>query len=586
MSSQPEGPEREYEQLKRLLLHQELARIEGLEQRLREPEHHAPLVGRDLPRAIRVSSAEGRKLSHALSPTVEGILHDSVRNDPRTMADALYPVMGPSIRRSIAEALSGMIQSFNEVLGNSFSWQGFKWRLEAMRTRKSFAEVVLLHSLVYRVEQCFLIHQETGLVLQHLSAEAVQHQDADMIAAMLTAIQDFVKDSFSTGDEALESLQVGELRLLLRKGPEAVLALVVRGNPPQELGTAAREALDTIHEEMRPQLRGFDGDAAIFEQIRPVLQDCMLARYQPRKKRRPWALMVVLAVLAALLVGAGGYFERQRQARKDAWNAFVASLEQAPGMLVVEHTQNGEQGSVRGLRDPLAGDPGELLAASAVRGWDVALRFEPYQSMEPEFVLRRAAIDLAPPATVQLALTGGALRAEGEADLDWLGRARSMVRAVAGLTGYDDSGVTSTELRRFDFLASRLEERWISFDEGSSRGADAEALDAATKDILELQGLAARLENSFTLLLTGTSTSTGSADANSRLRELRVEAVREELARRGVARELMQVRTREVFNAALGSKSQNHPRSVFFTVGSLRPTSTPLDWSGGGRTTQ
>jgi OOP family OmpA-OmpF porin len=151
MSSQPEGPEREYEQLKRLLLHQELARIEGLEQRLREPEHHAPLVGRDLPRAIRVSSAEGRKLSHALSPTVEGILHDSVRNDPRTMADALYPVMGPSIRRSIAEALSGMIQSFNEVLGNSFSWQGFKWRLEAMRTRKSFAEVVLLHSLVYRV---------------------------------------------------------------------------------------------------------------------------------------------------------------------------------------------------------------------------------------------------------------------------------------------------------------------------------------------------------------------------------------------------------------------------------------------------
>ena len=43
--------------------------------------------------------------------------------------------------------------------------QGLKWRVESIRTGRPFAEIVLMHSLLYRVEQVFLIHRETGLVL-------------------------------------------------------------------------------------------------------------------------------------------------------------------------------------------------------------------------------------------------------------------------------------------------------------------------------------------------------------------------------------------------------------------------------------
>ena len=87
-----------------------------------------------------------------------------MRRDPHVLADALFPVMGPAIRKSITETLRGMLESFNEALDNSFSLRGLKWRVEAMRTGKPFAEIVLMHSLLYRVEQVFLIHRETGLV--------------------------------------------------------------------------------------------------------------------------------------------------------------------------------------------------------------------------------------------------------------------------------------------------------------------------------------------------------------------------------------------------------------------------------------
>ena len=79
--------------------------------------------------------------------------------------------MGPAIRRAIAEALRAMVDSFNQVLQHSLSARALRWRVEAWRTGRPFAEVVLSHSLVYRVEQVFLVHRDTGLLLQHVAAD-------------------------------------------------------------------------------------------------------------------------------------------------------------------------------------------------------------------------------------------------------------------------------------------------------------------------------------------------------------------------------------------------------------------------------
>ena len=178
-----------------------------------------------------------KRLADSLAPTIEQSLRTSIRKDPGPLVDVLFPLMGPVIRKSIADALAKMVQSLNQAMEHSLSLRGWKWRLEARRTGKSFAEVVLLHTLVYSVDQVFLIHRETGLLLAHAVADSVDvQQDADMISGMFTAIRDFVKDSFGVEEgEDLDDLCVGGRTVWVRQEPRAVLAAVISGNAPVAL---------------------------------------------------------------------------------------------------------------------------------------------------------------------------------------------------------------------------------------------------------------------------------------------------------------------------------------------------------------
>jgi OOP family OmpA-OmpF porin len=155
-------------ELRSLLLGPAEARLAEIHSRVTDPQWQLKEVSHVLPAAIAVRSRQDNDLSEALAPTLTSAIERSVRKNPQTLVDAIFPVMGPAIRKAIAAALSGMVQSLNQSLSHSLSVQGLKWRLEAWRTGKTFAEVVLLHTLLYRVEQVFLIHKETGLLLLHV----------------------------------------------------------------------------------------------------------------------------------------------------------------------------------------------------------------------------------------------------------------------------------------------------------------------------------------------------------------------------------------------------------------------------------
>lgn len=183
-------------ELRQLLLNPEQVKIDKLQERLDNPQLYAEDLSKVLPEAIMLLSLQRQgKLTKALLPTIEEAIQLSVKQDINILANAIFPIIGPAIRKAIQVAISTLIQSLNETLDHSLSPQSFKWRLEAKQTGKTFAEVVLLRTLLYRVEQVFLIHKNTGLVLQHIVGELVAAQDADLVSAMLRAIQDFVQDS-------------------------------------------------------------------------------------------------------------------------------------------------------------------------------------------------------------------------------------------------------------------------------------------------------------------------------------------------------------------------------------------------------
>ncbi|HEY9779543.1 MAG TPA: hypothetical protein V6D09_05335 [Leptolyngbyaceae cyanobacterium] len=137
-----------------------------LQARLDNPKVLVEDVSAVLPEAIVLRTMQDEQLTKAAVPTVEQAIHTSVKQDLNILSDALFPVMGPAIRKAVSTALKTLTESMNQTLDQSLSPQSFKWRLEALQTGKSFAEVVILRTLVYRVEQVFLIHKQTSLVLQ------------------------------------------------------------------------------------------------------------------------------------------------------------------------------------------------------------------------------------------------------------------------------------------------------------------------------------------------------------------------------------------------------------------------------------
>ncbi|MGA2564083.1 MAG: OmpA family protein, partial [Steroidobacteraceae bacterium] len=279
------------EQLRTLLFGREIEVLSRLREVVENPEEFAAAVGRVLHGAIANASSDER-LGPVLAPALERATQSSIRKDPGTLINVLYPLIVPAIRKSIGETVDETFQSLNETLKHSLSWRGLRWRWEAWRTGRSFAEVVLKHTLVYQVEHVFLIHRHSGLLILHVAAKEATSQDPQLVSSMLAAIQDFVRDSFAgVRHQGLDTMQLGELRLWSEQGPFATLVAVIRGNPPETLHETLRAVLSRIHAERSRTLESFNGDSAGLGDIEAQMMECVALRQRAQRDTRrgfPW----------------------------------------------------------------------------------------------------------------------------------------------------------------------------------------------------------------------------------------------------------------------------------------------------------
>lgn len=460
-----------------------------------------------------------------LSPIVERALTASVRRDPKPLADALFPVMGPAIRRAISQALAGMMQSVNQALEHTFSLRGLAWRWEAIRTGTSFAEVVLRHSLLYRVEQVFLVHRESGLLLQHVTAPSTAAQPPDMVAGMLTAIQDFTRDSFGVDqEEMLETMQVGELTVWVEQGARTLLAAVIRGHAPFEFRAEMQRAIEAIEGEHATELARFQGDASPFLRSRPRLDGLLLMEAREPDRRTPWrtyGLLAVAVILAAVLLVPR--FMRERR-----WHAYLDRLRDEPGVIVTDAGRQDGHYVVRGLRDPQARDPMTLLADQKLGAGEVTGRWEPYVALLPQFILSRATRALAPPPTIGLRLVADTLVATGVAPEAWFTRASALAPALAGVGTLSLERRQPRELPQILPLVSAVEAHRVLFPTGVSLLDSTASTEAAAiaADVARLDSVARGLGLTLRLTVIGSADDQGNADANERLRMERADALR------------------------------------------------------------
>ncbi|WP_158539586.1 OmpA family protein [Meiothermus sp. QL-1] len=425
MEATPPGA---FESLRRLLLRPELEALKEL----RDPERWEEQVAQVLPGALVRRLKQDRALQYALAPLLEETFAQLVRRNPGLLVEILFPVLLPAIRRAVASLFAALTQSLNQTLEQVLSPQGLRWRLEALSTGRSFAEVVLSHTLLYQVEQVLLIHRESGLLLAHVVGEGVQVQDGVLVSGMLTAISDFVRDSFDPS-AGLNTVNFGERVLVVEQGPRALLAAVVRGTPPPGLAERLGEVLAEVHTRFVQELRHYDGDNRPFQQAHGALEGLLETQFKPRPSTRPYAAWLVggLGVALLLLLGLGHYRDER------AWRAYLQRLESTPGIMVVEAPRRYE---LRGLRDPLAPDPKSLLAGLPLKAERIRAHWQPYQSLEPEMVQKRIRERLDTPPTVHLAWREGVLVVSGQSTEAWIGRLRNLA-PLLGVERLDTSGL-------------------------------------------------------------------------------------------------------------------------------------------------
>ena len=190
-------------------------------------------------------------------------------------------------------------------------------------------------------------------MLQYVKAPGEGIKEAELMSSMLTAIGDFMTDSFDAKrSQKFEEARTDDFMLWVDHGPQALLAATILGTPPPELKNVFARENELIHQEFAGALAAFSGDASILDGARPHLQNCLLGQTgQPEK--RSWRWLAALAAVLVFLV-AIGFWTSRRNAR---WSHFLAKLQSQPGIVVTGSQRRWGHYTVTGMRDPLAAIP-------------------------------------------------------------------------------------------------------------------------------------------------------------------------------------------------------------------------------------
>jgi hypothetical protein len=126
----------------------------------------------------------------------------------------------------------------------------------------------------YSIEEVFLV-DNAGVLLVHLSKGESKAIDAKLVSGMLTAVQEFVKDSFMSNNNdmgdikldegALGKLEYGDFKIVIERGQNTFLSAVIAGYDNKRLRKRLKDVVEEFETKYSTVLADWDGDMAKFD---------------------------------------------------------------------------------------------------------------------------------------------------------------------------------------------------------------------------------------------------------------------------------------------------------------------------------
>ena len=539
------------------------------------------LIGKEVDKAAAEIRAESREmvsdvLSEALhdrekkdgsvqriiQPIIAKSVEKSLINQRKDFIDYLYPLVGSLVRKAVSVFFTDFIEKTNEIIENSITAKGIKWRVNAWRSGISFSEYVASQTFVFKVEQVFLIHKDTGNLLKSVVADNFNEEDADLVSAMLTAINDFVADSFNRSDDRteqhLDTVKTDDFTLLVRQGPQAILVAAVSGNISRKATSQLQITLEEIQRIYLTDFKEYTGDSQPFDTADALLQDCLLSEVRDEHKKtskKPifgWLLVVV--ILGIIAWYSFGWWSASQTINK------INELEQPPGVLIQKLIADGRYDiKLYALRDPAAQEIGEWLLQNDIEQKYISITETPFISIDKKLITQKISTIVDEYDTIDIDTQSMALA--GNLQLNDYQILKARIDRIPGAEFFkidsqaiefidneiDLSENNAVNEQIFIRLVGEISSIQIGFDVGETALSPEQStgLDKVSEHYNNIERLAKKLNRSTNLVIVGASDSTGERGFNQRLSGQRSLVVREALIARGLKPE-------HVFSVGIG----------------------------------
>jgi len=116
------------------------------------------------------------------------------------------------------------------------------------------------------VDEIFVM-TPSGLLLKHYSRRLRPDRDEDILAGMLTAVQNFVRESFDTAGGRLNEIRFEHYDIIISYSENLVLAAVISTKNSQKLKEKLSDAALEIEKAYGNKLRNWNGDLSELRHI-------------------------------------------------------------------------------------------------------------------------------------------------------------------------------------------------------------------------------------------------------------------------------------------------------------------------------
>jgi hypothetical protein len=221
------------------------------------------------------------EMAEILGPVIGEAIRVQIRDSRQIMVGALSPIILETVQRALSAFARELQRNIDARLRQTFELGSVRRLIVARLRGVSPSELALRDAFPYAIQEFFLIQHESGLLLAHQSMSEENKTDSDLVSGMLTAIRDFVSDSFGNGNsqESLWEVEFGDgERIIIQSGQYAYLAVVIRGIEPEGFRSQLQQFIGELHVHHQQKLRDYKGDPETLPDLIPLLQKMLVQR--------------------------------------------------------------------------------------------------------------------------------------------------------------------------------------------------------------------------------------------------------------------------------------------------------------------